>query len=68
MNDAMFIVLINSSVIVILKLISMCYKSKCKKFDCLGIHIERDIDNEEKLDEQEIVAKSISRVASSDKL
>ena len=67
MNDAMFIVLINSSVIVILKLISMCYKSKCKKFDCLGIHIERDIDNEEKLDEQEI-AKSILRVASSDKL
>ena len=67
MNDAMFTVLINSSVIVVLKLISMCYKSKCKKFDCLGIHIERDIDNEEKLDEQEI-AKSISRVASSDKL
>ena len=67
MNDAMFIVLINSTVIVILKLISMCYKSKCKKFDCLGIHIERDIGNEEKLDEQEI-AKSISRVASSDKL
>ena len=63
----MFIVLINSRVIVILKLISMCYKSKCKKFDCLGIHIERDIDNEEKLDEQEL-AKSISRVASSDKL
>ena len=67
MNDAMFIVLINSTVIVILKLISMCYKSKCKKFDCLGIHIERDIDNEEKLDEQEL-AKTISRVASSDKL
>ena len=67
MNDAMFIVLINSCVIVILKLISICYKSKCKKFDCLGIHIERDIDNEEKLDEQEL-AKTISRVASSDKL
>ncbi len=63
----MFIVLINSTVIVILKLISMCYKSKCKKFDCLGIHIERDIDNEEKLDEQEL-AKSISRGASSDKI
>ena len=67
MNDAMFIVLINSSVIVILKLISMCYKSKCKKFDCLGIHIERDIDNEEKLDEQEI-AKSLPRGVSSDKI
>ena len=67
MNDALFIVLINSVVVIVLKLISMCYKSKCKKFDCLGIHIERDIDNEEKLDEQEL-AKSISRVASSDKL
>ena len=67
MNDALFIVLINSVVVIVLKLISMCYKSKFKKFDCLGIHIERDIDNEEKLDEQEI-AKSISRGASSDKL
>ena len=67
MNDALFLVLINSSVIIILKLISMCYKSKCKKFDCLCIKIERDIDNEEKLDEQEL-AKTISRVASSDKL
>ena len=64
MNDALFIVLINSVVVIVLKMISMCYKSKCKKFDCLGIHIERDIDNEEKLDEQEI-AKSISRGASS---
>ena len=67
MNDALFIVLINSVVVIVLKLISMCYKSKCKKFDCLGIHIERDIDNEEKWDEQEI-AKSISRGVSSDKL
>ena len=67
MNDALFIVLINSVVVIVLKLISMCYKSKCKKFDCLGIHIERDIDNEEKLDEQEI-AKSISRGVSSGKL
>ena len=67
MNDALFIVLINSVVVIVLKMISMCYKSKCKKFDCLGIHIERDIDNEEKLDEQEL-AKTISRVASSDKL
>ncbi len=67
MNDALFIVLINSVVIIVLKLISMCYKSKCKKFDCLGIHIERDIENEEKLDEQEII-KSMYRGASSDKL
>ena len=67
MNDALFIVLINSVVVIVLKLISMCYKSKCKKFDCLGIHIERDIVNEEKLDEQEI-AKSLPRGVSSDKI
>lgn len=52
MNDALFIVLINSIVIVILKIISMFYKSKCKRVDCLCIHIERDIDAEEDLDEQ----------------
>ena len=67
MNDALFIVLINSVVVIVLKMISMCYKSKCKKFDCLGIHIERDIVNEEKLDEQEI-AKSLPRCVSSDKI
>ena len=54
MNDALFIVLINSIVIVILKIISMFYKSKCKKVDCWGVHIERDIDAEEELDEQTI--------------
>ena len=54
MNDALFIVLINSIVIVILKIISMFYKSKCKKVDCWGVHIERDINAEEELDEQTI--------------
>ena len=54
MNDALFIVLINSIVIIILKIISMFYKSKCKRVDCWGVHIERDIDAEEELDEQVI--------------
>lgn len=29
----------------------MCYKSKCKTIDCFGLHIVRDIDAEEKIDE-----------------
>jgi hypothetical protein len=31
--------------------IRFCYRSKCKTIDCCGIHIERDIENEEKIDE-----------------
>jgi hypothetical protein len=54
MNDALFIVLINSIVIVILKIIGMFYKSKCKTVRCFGVLIERDIEAEEELDEQTI--------------
>lgn len=66
MNDALFIVLINSIVIIILKIISMFYKSKCKRVDCWGVHIERDIDAEEELDEQ-IINKGLQS-RSSEKL
>lgn len=37
-----------------MKLISMCYKSKCKSVDCFGIHIVRDIITEEEYDEKEL--------------
>ena len=66
MNDALFIVLINSIVVVILKIISMFYKSKCKRVDCWGIHITRDIAAEEELDEQ-IINKGLQS-RSSEKL
>jgi hypothetical protein len=29
----------------------MCYKSKCKTIDCFGLHIVRDTEAEEKIDE-----------------
>ena len=29
----------------------MCYKSKCKTIDCFGLHIVRDTEEEEKIDE-----------------
>lgn len=53
-NDTVCIVLITSISGVIMKLISMCYKSKCKSVDCFGIHILRDVIVEEEFDEQEL--------------
>jgi hypothetical protein len=29
----------------------MLYKSKCKTFSCCGLHVDRDVAGEEKLDE-----------------
>jgi hypothetical protein len=31
--------------------LAVCYKSKCKRFACCGLVIERDIDAEEHIDE-----------------
>jgi hypothetical protein len=53
-NETVGIVLITSISGVIMKLISMCYKSKCKSIDCFGIHILRDVIIEEEFDEQEL--------------
>lgn len=53
-SEPLFIILITSTSGIIMKIISMFYKSKCKKFDCLCIHIERDIEAEEDIDEQEL--------------
>jgi len=37
-----------------LKILSMLYKSKCNKVDMGCIHIERDVHEEEKIDEMEM--------------
>ena len=34
--------------------IRFCYRSKCKTIDFCGVHIERDIEMEEKIDEIEM--------------
>lgn len=34
----------------------MLYKSKCKSFSCCGLHVDRDVEGEEKLDEKEMFA------------
>ena len=53
-SEPLFIILITSISGIIMKLISMCYKSKCKSIDCSGIHIVRDIITEEEYDEKEL--------------
>lgn len=53
-NETVAIILITSITGVIMKLISTCYKSKCKSVDCFGIHIIRDVIIEEEFDEQEL--------------
>jgi hypothetical protein len=54
LSETFFMFLITSLIGLILKMISSCYKSKCKSFDCLGISIIRDVIIEEKYDEIEL--------------
>lgn len=53
-TEPIIIVLITTISGILLKLISLCYKSKCKTFHCWGIHVERDVIIEEEYDEQEL--------------
>lgn len=54
LSEPITIILITSIMSVFLKLISLCYKSKCKTFQCWGIKIERDVVTEEEYDENEL--------------
>jgi hypothetical protein len=54
LSEPVVIILITSIMSVFLKLISLCYKSKCKRFQCCGLKIERDVIIEEDYDEKEL--------------
>lgn len=54
LSEPITIILITSIMSVFLKLISLCYKSKCKTFQCWGIKVERDVVIEEDYDENEL--------------
>jgi nucleoside recognition membrane protein YjiH len=54
LSETFWMFLISSLIGLILKMVSSCYKSKCKSFDCLGISIIRDVVIEEKFDEVEL--------------
>jgi len=42
--------------------VRMCYRSKCRVIDFCGVHIERDIEVEEKIDEIEMAKGDESKV------
>lgn len=54
LSETFWMFLTTSLIGLILKMVSSCYKSKCKSFDCLGISIIRDVIIEEKFDEVEL--------------
>jgi len=31
-------------------MLAACYKSKCRNIDCWGLHIERDVEDETRID------------------
>jgi hypothetical protein len=57
-DDAFFLTLAGLLVGVCGLSIRFAYRSKCKKIDMCGIHIERDVDVEEELDVQNHETKS----------
>jgi hypothetical protein len=55
LTEPLIIILITSITGLLMKLISMCYKSKCASIDCYGVHILRDVAiEEEDYDEQQL--------------
>jgi hypothetical protein len=54
LTEPLIIILITSITGLLMKLISMCYKSKCASIDCYGVHILRDVVTEEDYDEQQL--------------
>ena len=60
-DDTFFLTLAGIITGCITLLIRTCYKSKCKTFDCCGIRVIRDTDNEEKIDLFEIENRTESK-------
>jgi len=61
--NAVFVSFAITSVLAcILKIVSMCYKSKCKKFKCCGILIVRDIEAESSVDRTTVTAEGNGNV------
>ncbi len=54
LTEPLIIILITSITGLLMKLISMCYKSKCASIDCYGVHILRDVVIEEDYDEHQL--------------
>jgi len=53
-SEVIWSLLITSITGLIFGLFTIIYKSKCKHISCCGIVIDRDVEGEEKIDQQEV--------------
>lgn len=52
LSEIFYTLLITSTIGLILAIAKLCYKSKCREVDVCCIKIIRDVEGEEKIDEQ----------------
>jgi hypothetical protein len=57
-TEIFFTFLITSVIGCFIGITRMLYKSKCKSVDCCGLHIDRDVAGEEKLDEMTVMRRN----------
>ena len=67
LSEVFYMALVTASSGFLLKLFSMCYKSKCSECSFCGITVKRDVHLEEKEHEYD-VEHQLQKVKSSDKL
>lgn len=58
LSEVFWTFLISSVISLLLAMIRMCYKSKCKTVSCCGLKVERDIESEELTDVMELDKKN----------
>lgn len=57
-SEVFYSFLITSIIGLIMGIVRMLYKSKCRQFSCCGFHIDRDVEGEEKLDEMMVMRQA----------
>lgn len=53
LSEIFYTLLITSTIGLILAIAKICYKSKCKEINACGLHVIRDVEGEERIDERE---------------
>ncbi len=58
LSEVFWTFLITSVIGLIMGVVRMLYKSKCRTFSCCGLHVDRDVAGEEKLDELVVMRRN----------
>jgi len=54
LSEVFLTMLVTSGFAFLAGLLAVCYKSKCVRISCCGLVIDRDVEGEEKIDEEEL--------------